>query len=125
MNQRRLGDHNAPLAKHVLSYPIGSTGLYHQKSDQENEVPLGYDCTTAFDQIPGAQIRRPPPVDLQYANPALRNYASLQDELYGNGPESDLKPSAGDLPPPVVRNKHFKSPVLPESPQLYRLSVVS
>ena len=115
MNQPRPGDNSQP-AKRILSYPLVSTCLHHQGLDQKTEVPLGLDCVPAFNQIPRTQIRRPPPVDLLYADPAHYNYASLQYELYGNGSGPELKADTGRTPPPVVRNQRFGDSLLRESP---------
>lgn len=111
LNQYSLGDNNFQVAKRVSSQPLLSTALYHHNSDQENETPLDLDYNEAFEQIPGTQIRHPPPVYLQYANPALYNYASLQYQLYGSGPGPQLKSDAGSLPP-LAPKRHFNDPIL-------------
>ena len=108
MNQPRHSDQNAQPAKRILSYPLGATGLHHQDFDQENEAPLDLDSTAAFDEIPGTQIRRPAPVDLQYADPSLYNYASLQYELYGNGPGPEVEYEPGSSTPPLFRERQPK-----------------
>lgn len=110
MNQPRHSDQNVKPAKRILSYPLSSTDFYHQGFDQENEAPLDLDSTDAFHKFSGTQIRHPPPVDLQYANPVLYNYESLQYELYGNGPGPELEHDAGGDPPLLVRNRQ---PVFP------------
>lgn len=110
INQPRHSDQNAQPAKRILSYPLGATAPHHQDFDQENEAPLDLDSTAAFDEAPGTQIRHPAPVDLQYGDPAHYNYASLQYELYGNGPGPDVEYESGSSPPPLWRDRQ---PVFP------------
>lgn len=115
MNQLRQGDHNTKPAKRILSYPLGATDLRHQECDQENEAPLDLDTTAAFDEMPGTQIRHPLPVNLQYADPTLYDYASLQNELYANGPGPELNYESGSSPPPLLRDRKPMFPVRHDS----------
>jgi hypothetical protein len=115
MNQPRLGDTDAQATKRILSCPLRSVAPYYHDFDQEKEPSLDPDCGTVFEQIPGTQIRRPPPIDLKHLNPALYNYASLQYELYGNGPRSRLEPGVGAMSPPISRSRYVKATVQCES----------
>lgn len=115
LNQSRLSDNDSQAAKRVFSYPLGPTALYHQDCNQENETPLDLDYSVAFKQIPGTQIRHPPPVDLQYANPILYNYASLQYALYGNGPGPELESVDGTMQRPAAPKRPYQGPVLHEA----------
>jgi hypothetical protein len=110
MNQPRPNDQNAQPAKRILSHPLGCAGLHHQEFDQENETPLDLDSTAAFDEIPSTQVRHPPSMDLQYANPALHNYASLRYELYGNGPGPEIEYEPRGSQPRLLSDRQPKFP---------------
>jgi hypothetical protein len=117
MSQQRLSDNQIQPAKRVPSYPLVCISLRHPEPDQENELPLDVDLdrSVSFNQIPRTQVCHPPPVDVRYVNPALYNYASLQYELYGNGPRPKLEPGAGPMQRPVVHNRKFEELVLRKS----------
>lgn len=110
MNQPRHSDQNAQPAKRILPYPLGTPGIHYQDFDQENEAPLDLDSTVAFEETPGTQVRYPAPVDLQCADPSLYNYASLQYELYGNGPGPEVEYELGSRPSPLFRERQPKFP---------------
>jgi len=115
INQPKHGDQHAKPAKRILSYSLGATSLRHQDFDQENEAPLDLDSTTAFDEAPGTQIRHPAPVDLEYADPSLYNHASLQYELYGNGPGPEVEYEPESSPPPLLRERQPRYPARHDS----------
>ncbi|KAF3052143.1 hypothetical protein E8E11_011421 [Didymella keratinophila] len=115
INQPKHSDQNAQPAKRILSYPLGVTTLQHQGSDQENEAPLDLDSAAAFDEAPGIQIRYPASVDSQYADPSLFNHASLQYELYGDGPGPEVEYEPGSSPPPLLRERQSSFPAWHDS----------
>ncbi|KAJ4317312.1 hypothetical protein N0V94_004997 [Neodidymelliopsis sp. IMI 364377] len=115
LNQTRLDDSSVQAAKRVLSYSNGFTVPFNHDADQENQTPTDVNSDIAFDQIPSTVLHHPPPSDLQYLNPRLYNYASLQYELYGNGPGPELKDVANAPSPPAPRKREFDGPVLREA----------
>ncbi|KAJ4338486.1 hypothetical protein N0V95_008056 [Ascochyta clinopodiicola] len=115
INQAMHEEDNDQTAKRVFSYPLGSAVSHLQDPHGENEVPLDLDYKSILEPIPGTQIRHPPPAGLQYANPALYSYASLQFELYGNDPGPKLKSSTGVMPSYVAPKQQFEGPVLREA----------
>ncbi|KAF9696486.1 hypothetical protein EKO04_005627 [Ascochyta lentis] len=124
MNQLKHDESHGQAAKRVSTDPFGSADSYLRDSHEENEVPLDLDYSPGVEPIPGTQIHHPPPAGLQYTNPALYNYASLQFELYGNGPGPQLKSGVGGIPSSAAPKRQFEGPVLHEAalptPQIVR-----
>ena len=104
VNQARLGDNHVQSAKRNLSYALNSTGLDHLGLDREEETSLDLNYVSAFDEVPGTQVRHPVPVDLQYDHSSLYDYAPLQYELYSNGPGPEMHTNTELVPRPVVNN---------------------
>ncbi|KAH6643552.1 hypothetical protein C7974DRAFT_671 [Boeremia exigua] len=113
-NQPRFSDSRSQPAKRILTYPLHSMGLCYQNTDKENDGPLDLDYDSTVDEAPGTQVRHPPPINLRRTRPVLYNTASLQYELYGDGPG----PEAGTSydPNSVVRNAGLRDSDVCKSP---------
>ncbi|KAF3033384.1 hypothetical protein E8E12_005097 [Didymella heteroderae] len=108
MNQPRHRDQHAQPSKRVLSYPLGATSLRHQGLNQENETPLDLVSAAVFAEVSNTRIRHPAPVGLQYADPALYDYASLQYALSRNDPGPEVEYELGSSPPPLFHDRQPK-----------------
>lgn len=107
LNQPRPSDYSTQPAKRILYYPPSTAGLNQQNCDHGigDGDPRYLDWTATFDATPETQIRHPRQVDLQCIDPAFHNHPSLQDELCGNRPRSELNYEPGSCPPPLLRDR--------------------